>query len=109
MAVGRVTLGMAPRGPMPLSWAAGFRGLDGRTILRGGLKLLDRHRERQIKRVARFLQTVTLLPPKKRRKAVDSHSYYGRPFSYWLQFRRPVRELAVDHPSKDHNRGRRSQ
>lgn len=100
MAVGRVALRRAPRGPMPMSWAAGFRGLDRRTILRNGLKVLDRHRERQIRRVGRFLRTVTLSQPQKRSKAVESHAYYGRPFSYWLQFRGPLPKPS--HPQRSH-------
>jgi hypothetical protein len=87
MAVGRITLGKVNTGPMPLSWAAGFRGLDGRPVIRNHLKVLDRHRERQVKRVSRALDKLKLPAPVKRRNATDAHKYYGRPFSYWAQFR----------------------
>ena len=87
MAVGRITLGKANNGPMPMSWAAGFRGLDGRSIFRNHLKVLDRHRERQVKRVSRAISKLQLPSPQKNRKTADAHKYYGRPFSYWAQFR----------------------
>lgn len=87
MAVGRITLGKARKGPMPLSWAAGFRGLDGRSIIRNHLKVLDRHRERQVQRVSRAVSKLQLATPRKRRKITDAHKYYGRPYSYWAQFR----------------------
>jgi hypothetical protein len=86
MSVGRVRLGIPHKGPMPMSWAAGFRGLHGRSVLRNRLKALDYHRERQIMRVARLLRTMKLPPPAKKRKSISAHKYYGRPFSYWAQF-----------------------
>jgi hypothetical protein len=87
MAVGRITLGKDGKGPRPLSWAAGFRGLDGRSVFRNHLKVLDRHRERQVKRVSRCISQLPVPSARKRRKSADAHKYYGRPFSYWAQFR----------------------
>jgi hypothetical protein len=49
--------------------------------------VLDRHRERQIKRVSRGISKLPLPSPRKGRKSADAHKYYGRPFSYWAQFR----------------------
>jgi hypothetical protein len=86
MSVGRVRLGAPHNGPMPMSWAAGFRGLHGRSIFRNRLKTLDYHRERQIMRVARLLRTMKLPMRARKRKTVEAHRYYGRPFSYWAQF-----------------------
>jgi hypothetical protein len=85
MAVGRVRLGRPFDGPMPMCWANGFRGLLGRKVVRANLKRLDRHRERQIRRVIRRLKL------RKDRPAKDSQpkdvlTYYGAPFSYWGQF-----------------------
>lgn len=87
MAVGRITLGKDRKGPQPMSWAAGFRGLDGLSVFRNHLKVLDRHRERQVRRVSRGISKLPLPTPRKGRKSADAHKYYGRPFSYWAQFR----------------------
>ena len=86
MSVGRVVLGKHYRGPRPMSWAAGFRGLLGRLICRNHLKVLDRHRERQIQRIKRALSRMVLPAARPRKTATAAHKYYGRPFSYWAQF-----------------------
>lgn len=85
MAVGRVRLGRPFEGPMPMCWANGFRGLLGRRIVRASLKRLDRHRERQIRRVIRRLKLRNDRPAKDS-QAKDVLTYYGTPFSYWGQF-----------------------
>jgi hypothetical protein len=86
MSVGRITLGTNYHAPQPMCWAAGFRGLAGRTICRNHLKVLDRHRERQIQRLRRHLKNFHLPQPRPARHKTDAHKYYGRPFSYWAQF-----------------------
>jgi len=96
MSVGRVRLGKINHGPMPMSWAAGFRGLHGRSIFRNRLKTLDCHRERQIMRVARLVRGMKLPAPSKNRKTtVDAHRYYGKPFSYCAQFSFGKRQPSV--------------
>jgi hypothetical protein len=84
--VGRVAPGRSRRGPMPMCWAFGFRGLTGQKIVRHHLKRLDRHRERQLKRVRRELATMRLPDPLPRRRKTKARKYYGRPYSYWRQF-----------------------
>lgn len=88
LAVGRRRLGPPLSEPMPMSWANGFRGLLGKKFVSSCLKALDRHRERQIRRVVRRLRQ---LPPPQASQAAKSearnvHRYYGFPFSYWAQF-----------------------
>jgi hypothetical protein len=87
MTVGRVKLGTLSSGPQPMCWAYGFRGLWGRRLVGNVIKGLDRHRERQIRRVIRRLQS---RPPQKSQKsdADDVLTYYGAPFSIWAQFRK---------------------
>jgi hypothetical protein len=85
MAVGRVRVGREFVGPMPMCWANGLRGLLGRKIVRASLKLLDRHREKQIHRLIRRLKL------RQYTRAHESQTkevlaYYGAPFSYWGQF-----------------------
>jgi len=87
MSVGRITLGKTYHGPLPMSWAAGFRGLTGRVHCHNHLKYLDRHRERQLQRVKRYLKKLPLPQPRPPRKKTDAHKYYGKPFSYSAQFR----------------------
>jgi hypothetical protein len=85
MSVGRVRLGQPFRGPMPMCWAMGVRGLLGRRIVWAQLKALDLHRERQVRRVIKRLKL------RKARRAKDSVAkdvlpFYGAPFSYYGQF-----------------------
>jgi hypothetical protein len=87
MAVGRRELGPPLEGPLPMCWTNGFRGLTGRKLVSNGLKALDRHRERQIRRVVRQLESLNL-PSSPGKKKPPVHRYYGYPFSYWAQFRR---------------------
>jgi hypothetical protein len=87
MSVGRINIGKTYQGPRPMCWAAGFRGLTGQACCNNQLKRLDRHRERQIQRVKRYLQTVPLPSPRWVRKGTEAHKYYGKPFSYAAQFR----------------------
>jgi hypothetical protein len=84
--VGRVAPGRPKRGPMPMCWAAGFRGLAGKKILRYHLKRLDMHRERQLKRVQRELATIPLPETRPHKPQIKARKYYGRPYSYWQQF-----------------------
>jgi len=92
MAVGRRELGQQLSEPMPMCWARGFKGLVGKKLISGALKALDRHRERQIRRVKRRLSQLPQPPDpgRKRRKRGGAHRYYGHPFSYWAQFQPPA-------------------
>jgi hypothetical protein len=87
MSVGRIVLGKPQVGPMPMSWAAGFRGLNGRAIVSTYLKRLDRHREREIQRIKRALADCTLPAKNENHKATEFRRFYGRPFSYWSSLR----------------------
>jgi hypothetical protein len=86
MGVGRIVMGKTYHGPRPMCWAAGFRGLTGGVYCHNQLKRLDRHRERQVQRVKRYLQCLSLPRPRPARKKTDAHKYYGHPFSYSAQF-----------------------
>jgi len=85
MSVGRVRLGQKVEGPRPMCWAGGFRGLIGKKVVFRWIRALDRHRERQIRRVARQLIGLPKRP-NPLDHGEDFHPYYGRPFSYWGQF-----------------------
>ena len=73
---------------MPMCWAKGFRGLRQFPHIRAHLKLLDRHRERQLRRIVGRLRHF----PKPVSTAADETlprrrtRYYGSPFSYHGQF-----------------------
>ena len=88
MSVGRIILGPSRQGLMPMCWASGFRGLKSRRIVLTTLKILDRHRERQIARVVRALSVLSAprRGPAEARKS-DVLPFYGCPFSDWSQFR----------------------
>lgn len=89
MSVGRASLGYAQSPELPMCWAHGFRGLRHCRFIDSTLKQLDRFRERQIAIVKTALKDLRL--PEKPAKDVDGHRvlpFYGRPFSYWGQFRR---------------------
>jgi len=87
ISVGRRKLGQDLSEIMPMCWCHGFRGLKGRSIIESSLKMLDRHRERQIMRVARRLNEHELsLPKATDRSPVEALNFYGMPFSYCGQF-----------------------
>ena len=88
MSVGRIALGKLQAGPLPMSWVAGFRGLEGRAVVETCFKSLDRHREREIWRIKRVLSSCTLPTKNEKKDAAGFHRYYGRPFSYWNPFRK---------------------
>lgn len=85
MAVGRRALGPSLEGPLQMCWAFGFQGLRGKEFVEHPLKRLDRHRERQIRRVDRALAALSLPKGEPMQKS-KAHPYYGFPFSYWGQF-----------------------
>ena len=87
MAVGRCDLRERDE-PLPKCWANGFRWLAGKNIIPGNLKALDRQRERQINRVARRLNGLSLELPPSKSEDDDVLDHYGCPFSYWGQFKR---------------------
>lgn len=80
---------------MGMCWANGFRGLKDKRIVTSSLKALDRHRERQIQRIARRVKPLTAKKGKSEVRKVLR--YYGFPFSYWGQF------LRIPRPSKRKN------
>jgi hypothetical protein len=87
MTVGRVRLGTSSEGPRPMCWANGFKGLWGRRTIPESLKVLDRHRERQVRRIIKRPSA----RPKHKSKKSDAKNvlpYYGSPFSFLAQFRR---------------------
>jgi hypothetical protein len=85
MAVGRRVLGPPIKGPLPMCWTNGFRGLLGKTFVNHALKDLDRHRERQVNRIDRALRGLTL-PKAATRDRSGALAFYGSPFSYRGQF-----------------------
>jgi hypothetical protein len=85
ISVGRRKLGHDLSNVMPMCWCNGFRGLKGRNIVQSSLKVLDRHRERQIARVNRRLARLAL-PKSIASSDIEALRYYGMPFSYWGQF-----------------------
>ncbi|HOQ44641.1 MAG TPA: reverse transcriptase domain-containing protein [Bryobacteraceae bacterium] len=86
LSVGRVKLAKPADGPLPMCWANGFRGLLGKRIIATHLKALDRHRERQIRRVERRIAGLQV--PRDRTKSPKGVlPFYGYPFSYFAQFR----------------------
>lgn len=85
LSVGRRQLGQSLSQIMPMCWCNGFRGLQNRKLVGSSLKMLDRHRHRQIARIRRRLDSLKL--PKT--EAVNKEhmlDFYGLPFSYWGQF-----------------------
>jgi len=89
MAVGRASLGYVVSPELPMCWAHGFRGLRSCQFIESALKQLDRYREQQIGRVKTRLNALPL--PTKSASPNEGHRvlpFYGRPFSYWGQFRR---------------------
>jgi len=85
LSVGRRQLGQPSGVIMPMCWCNGFRGLLGRQVISGSFKMLDRHRNRQIARVVRRLNSLHL-PKGDSRDELEVLRYYGTPFSYWGQF-----------------------
>lgn len=86
VSVGRRKLGQAVHQLMPMCWSNGFRGLQGKRIVPGMLKALDRHRERQVKRIERRLSQMPKKTVAARASEVEVMEYYGYPFSYFGQF-----------------------
>jgi hypothetical protein len=85
ISVGRRKLGQVIQDPMPMCWANGFRGLRNRKLVRGMFVSLDRHRERQYKRVTRRLKTFPITKAVKNPNT-PAERFYGHPFSYFGQF-----------------------
>jgi hypothetical protein len=80
---------------MPMCWTNGFRGLWGVRFISTQLKELDRHRDRQLRRLRCRLKHL----PAPDRQAQDASGrkkasrYYGAPFSYHSQFVRSQERL----------------
>jgi len=99
-AVGRVTIGKEATGPLPRTFASGFRFLVGRRFPPKQLRELDHHRERNIRRLRR---RATKVPPQKlksRKKRVRIPRFFGRPFSYLAQFFFPGKKSRRSHRPK---------
>jgi len=74
---------------MPMCWTRGFRGLKGMPAVKTALKELDRHRERQLRRLKRNLAKHVDREPEAegwlgKKKPLE---YLGRPFSYFGQLK----------------------
>jgi hypothetical protein len=72
---------------MPLCWAHGYRGLWNALFDSSALKELDRHRDRQLRRIRRcisYLDSSDSLKEAVGKK--KSHRHYGALFSYYGQF-----------------------
>ncbi len=84
MSVGHATHIGEPA-PHQLCWAVGFRLLHDGPIVRGQLRRLDRHRQRQIARVKRRIVGVGFREPKEdadMETRLAAARYLGRPYSY---------------------------
>jgi len=89
IAVGRRELHTTPDAPLPMSWCAGFECLHNQPFLSAQLKALDRHRERQMCRLERALRGPILATTAGSvGQKAPALKFYGRPFSYFGQFRR---------------------
>lgn len=71
----------------PMCWAFGFRGLKGKKIIPAQLKILDRFRERQLRRMRRALDGLEVESSPAQGPREDQPRYFGHPFSYYGQFR----------------------
>ena len=85
LSVGRRQLGQSLSQIMPMCWCNGFRGLQNRKLIGSSLKMLDRHRHRQIVRVGRRLDSLEL-PKAEAVNKENALQFYGLAFSYWGQF-----------------------
>lgn len=97
LSVGRIQFGQRSAGLMPMCWANGFRGLLGKNIIPAHLKAMDRQRERQLQRVARYVKSglqLTTTPKAGVRKVLR---FFGLPFSYWAQFQKHLPAVIPAH------------
>ena len=86
MSVGKNDFKSVSRYPQ-YCWAAGFKLLHNYPHNKTQLRKLDRNRERQLKRLKRFLKGKKLKVDKSKPKSgVKPLQYYGYPFSYFGQF-----------------------
>jgi hypothetical protein len=67
-----------------MSWVAGYRALHKKRFVPGMLKALDRHRERQIRRIKKKLDQMPNPPPSEPSN-VPVPDHFGFPFSYSAQ------------------------
>ena len=88
ISVGHRVLSKAFESPEPMCWADGFRGLFGRKCFTNFLKNLDRHRERQLQRLSRALESISLPTATPTEEIKGLPNYSGAPFSYHEQFRK---------------------
>lgn len=84
MSVGRRALHNALAGPLPMSWVAGYRALHEKRFVPAMLKVLDQHRERQIRRIKGKLDQMPNPPPTEPSN-VPVPYHFGFPFSYSAQ------------------------
>jgi hypothetical protein len=92
MSVGRRTLRDKMESPLPMTWVAGYRGLHGRKFVSGMLALLDRHRERQIRRVQRRLTHMPEANGATQTLKLKLPRFFGHPFSYSGQLKNGLRQ-----------------
>ena len=82
MAVGRVQYNNKP---LKMCWAAGFNVIKKNKNIKGQFLKLDRNRERQIKRMIRFVDGIKT-DFKPNNKPIIRLKYYGKKYSYHNQF-----------------------
>ena len=84
--VGRMTIGTEVAGPCSRTFASGFRFLVGKWFPLKMFRELDRHRERNIRRLKRRAGKVPAPKMKSHGRKVRVPKFFGRPFSYLAQF-----------------------
>jgi len=95
LSVGRQGIQAKPTVPGRMCWTFGYRALSGKRIVKSLLQVLDRHRERQIRRVKRRLAQMVFTNAKRTNEgAVKPPRHYGPPFSYFHQFINTIIPLA---------------
>jgi hypothetical protein len=85
MGVGRVNPHKPADSPLPKCWANGYRALNGKPLITTLLKLFDRERERQIRRLGRAGVPYGGGSGKRRKR--NMHPAKRHPFSYYAQFK----------------------
>lgn len=87
MSVGRVQIWDYENHGNHYSWARAFTELTDNQWARWQLRLLDRHRNRMMKRLGNFMLDLDYgdIKPSDKREHTDALFYYGKPFSYYGQ------------------------
>lgn len=104
MSVGRRKLHDGVNCPQTMSWTFGYRALRGKLFPKAMLRSLDRHVERQIRRVKRRLDQMRITQVGKQETKVRIPDYFGSPFSYSGQFNN--KDLRGKKPNRPNRSGR---